>query len=97
MKKEVVFIIEESKIVDVLDVKTIVSNEQFGKFLKEAQENKKAIEERKTKLHNDQQTKLNEKLQKMENSIGLLTLEVSLLRGRITEEEYQNEVKKYVE
>lgn len=89
MNKKAVFITQDGKLVDVLDVKTITEVDDFNKLVRDAETNRQSILERKNKEEQVKQNLLNKRLEKLELGLNLASLEIELLRGQITEEEYE--------
>lgn len=89
MNKQVIIIYNENQPVQVCEVRTFVNPKDYEEMCKiakenfEEQENERLAEERAFRV------KVENELFKQEKTIELLTLEVDLLRGKITEEEYE--------
>lgn len=86
--KKVIFLTSNGKIIDVLDVKTVDSYEDYKKLVDEAKLNKKELEAQKENERIKKETDLNNRIEELYHNVQLANLEISLLRGKITEEEY---------
>lgn len=97
MNRKVIFIVENGDLVDILDVKTIVSPEEYAKLVKTAKENKERHIVESASLKSEKEIAEKKIVEDLRKDINLLKLEVSLLRGEITDEEYEKEKTNYVE
>ena len=89
MNKQAIIIYRDNKPVQVCNVVSFVDLKNYEEICKvanenfEKQENERLAEERAFRV------KVENELFKQQKTIELLTLEVDLLRGKITEEEYE--------
>lgn len=88
-KKVIILHDEKSKCpIKVLEVKTFTDYEDYQKFVELANENYERITAEREAKKLAKEDALNERLERYERAVAELSLEVDLLRGRITEEEY---------
>lgn len=93
MNKKAVVITTNGVITDVIEVKTFVTPEEYITFVKKAKENKAKLEQERLEAENEYKKAVKNELAECRTLIWLLSLEVDLLRGKITEEEYEERKK----
>ena len=89
MNKQVIIIYRDNKPVQVCEVRTFVNPKDYEEMCKIAKENFEKQENERLAEEHDFRVKVENELFKQQKTIELLTLEVGLLRGKITEEEYE--------
>lgn len=89
MNKKAVVITTNGVITDVIEVKTFVTPEEYIDFIKKAKENKAKLEQERLEAENEYKEAVKNELAECRTSILLNALDIDLLRGKITEEEYE--------
>ena len=89
MNKQVIIIYNENQPVQVCEVRTFVNPKDYEEMCKVAKENFEKQENERLAEERDYRSKVEKELLKQQKTIELLTLEIDLLRGKITEEEYE--------
>lgn len=93
MNKKAVVITTNGVITDVIEVKTFVAPEEYLTFVKKAKENKAKLEQERLEAEEAKENKIKEDIKDLEYFYKMLWLDVKLLRGEITEEEYEERKK----
>ena len=88
MKKAVV-ITTNGVITDVIEVKTFVTPNEYIAFVKKAQENKAKLEQERKEAEDAYKKDIEYRFNRLCKDLVLANLEIDLLRGRITEEQYE--------
>lgn len=94
MNKKAVVITTNGVITDVIEVKTFVTPEEYINFVKKAKENKAKLEQERLEAEEAKENKIKEDIKDLEYFYKMLWLDVKLLRGEITEEEYEERKQK---
>ena len=89
MNKQVIIIYRDNKPVQVCEIKSFVDPKHYEEMCKVAKENFEKQENERLAEERAFRVKVENELFKQQKTIELLTLEVDLLRGKITEEEYE--------
>lgn len=89
MNKKVIFVVDDDKLVDVLDVKTVESYEKFTELVNEAKQNKKLLKDKRDADKKAERDEFVRVVGFLDNRVSLLELEISLLKGEINDEEYE--------
>ena len=89
MNKQVIIIYRDNKPVQVCEVRTFVNPKDYEEMCKVAKENFEKQENKRLAEERDFRVKVKNELFEQHKTIELLSLEVYLLRGKITEEEYE--------
>ena len=93
MNKKVVVIHRENQPVEVLEVKTFTDLDDFREFCKIAELNRKAQEEKKAEEQRKKDQLISDALGYLSDKLDRANLEIDLLRGRISNEEYEERIK----
>lgn len=89
MNKKAILIKENDVVVDVIGISTFTDPADFIKKVEEAKQNKERIEHEKEVNKQMHEDALHNRLSRLESSLEQAHLEIDLLRGRITDEEYE--------
>ena len=89
MNKKAVVITTNGIITDVIEVKTFVTPEEYLSFVKKAKENKAKLEQQRLESESAYKKSVEDQFGEIIKGLNFLSLEVDLLRGKITEEEYE--------
>ena len=89
MNKKAVVITTNGVITDVIEVKTFVTPEEYLSFVKKAKENKAKLEQERLETESAYKKSVDDQFGEIIKGFNFLSLEVDLLRGKITEEEYE--------
>ena len=92
MNKKVIVLCKHNMPVEVLELKTFTDYKEYQEYLDAVKENALNVAEHEYEEEQRKQTETNNRFVALEIRAEKLELEVDLLRGRITEEEYNERI-----
>lgn len=92
MNKKVIILKEDGKIVDVCEVVTFTDFAEYKKVVDEAKKNKEEIEKAKAESQAHRDKVIDGSIVDLQDNLIARGWEIDMLRGKITEEEYERRV-----